>query len=127
MGLPVGADGSPSEGAAERRRGCRGVVRSTASLEVAGALGVEGAWWPSAAISMASSPWRGLEGLGEESGEASGRGGRTGRARHSREKASWSQPQLGQWGGEVGQHPETGFSCPPLGQVGFWHRWAERV
>ena len=118
-GPPVGADGSPSEVAARRRGGCPGVVRCTASSEAVGALGVEGAWWPSVAMSMASSPWRGLEGLGEESGEASGRGGGTGRARHSREKASWSQPQLGQWGGEVGQHTETGFSYPPLGQVGF--------
>ena len=112
---PVGADGSPSEWAAGRRGGCREVVRSTASSEVAGALGVEGAWWPSAATCMASSPWRGLEGLGQESGDASGRGGGTGRARHSQEKASWSQPQLRQRGGEVGQHPETGFSCPSLG------------
>ena len=97
-GPPVGADGSLSEGAARQRGGCRSVVRSTASLEAAGALGVAGAWWPSTTISMASSPWRGLEGLGEESGETSGQGGGTGRARHSREKASWSQPQLGHWG-----------------------------
>ena len=87
-GPPVGADGSPSEGAAGQLGGCRGVVRSTASRGAAGALGVEGAWWPSTAMSMASSPWRGFEGLGEESGEASGRGGGTGRARHSLEKAS---------------------------------------
>ena len=103
------------------------MVRSTASAGAAGALGVEGASWPSVATSMVSSPWRGLEGLGEGSGEASGRRGGTGRARHSLEKALWSQPQLGQWGGELGQHLETGFSCPPLGHVGFWHRCAEQV
>ena len=101
----VGADDSPLVGAAERPGGWRGVVRSTASLELVGALGVEGASWPSATTWMASSPWRGLVGLGEGNGEASGRGGRTGRARYSLEKASWLQPQLGQWGGEVGhQH-----------------------
>ena len=91
-GPPVGADDSPTEGAAGRRGGWPGVVRSTASPEVAVAFGVEGAWWPSAATSMASSPWRGLGGLEEESGEASGRGGGTGRARHSREKANYTAP-----------------------------------
>ena len=106
---------------------CDQVGEVTASPGAAGASGVEGAWLPLDTISMASSPWRGLEGLGEGSGEASGQGGGTGRAWHSLEKASWSQPQLGPWGGEVGQHPETDFSCPPLGQVGFWQRWAERV
>ena len=43
-----------------------------------------------------------------------------GRALHALEKASWSQPQLGQWGGRVGWREEIGFSYPPLGQVGFW-------
>ena len=63
----MGAGGSPSVVAAEWRGGWRGVVRSTASLEAAGALGVEGASWPSVATSMASSPWRGLGGLVEGS------------------------------------------------------------
>jgi len=32
---------------------------------------------------------------------------------HSLKKASWSSPQFGQWGGEVGQQPETGLVSPP--------------
>ena len=58
---------------------------------------------------------------------ASGLGGGVDLSRHSLEKASWSQPQLGQWVGEVGQQPEMGRELPPFGQVGFWHLWAERV
>ena len=60
-------------------------------------------------------------------GGASGLGGGVGQAQHSLEKASWSQPQLGQWGGEVGQEPEMGRELPPFWQVGFWHLCAERV
>ena len=77
-GLPVGAEDSPSVGAAKRRVGLRGVVRSTALSAVVTAMGVEGAWLPSTAISLASSPWTGLEGLGEESGVTSGPGAGTG-------------------------------------------------
>ena len=36
--------------------------------------------------------------------------------RHHGRSRSW-----GSGGGEVRQHPETGLSCPPFGQVGFWH------
>ena len=54
-----------------------------------------------------------------EGWQASGQRGGTGQALHSLEKASWSLPQLGQWGGEVGQQPEMALQAPPLGQVGF--------
>ena len=57
----------------------------------------------------------------------SGLGGGEGQARHSFVKASWSQPQFGQLGGEVGQQPEMGRELPPFEQVGFWHQCAERV
>ena len=103
------------------------VVRSTPSVEVAAALGVDGTWWASSATSIASLLSPGLESLGERSGEASSREGGIGRALHSLDKALWSLPLLKQWGGEVGQQPETGLSCPPFGQVGFWHRCNERV
>ena len=58
-------------------------------------------------------------------GGASGLGGGVGLAGHSLEKASCSQPQFGQWVGEVGQHPEMGWELPPFGQVGLWHLYAE--
>ena len=45
--------------------------------------------------------------------------GGTGLALHSLERASWSSPQFGQWGGKVGQQPEMALVSPPLGQVGF--------
>ena len=63
----MGADSLPSVAAVGRRGGWWGVVRSTASLGAKGAFGVEGAWWPSATISMVSSPYRGLWGLVEGS------------------------------------------------------------
>ena len=101
----------------------RGVVRSTAWAALV--LGVEGARPPSSSISKSSSPSDpDSSALG---GGASGLAGGVGRARHSLEKASWSQPQLGQWWGEVGQQPEMGRELPPFGQVGFWHQCAERV
>ena len=52
---------------------------------------------------------------------ASGLGGWVGLARHSLEKALWSQPHFRQWGGEVGQQPEMGRELLLFGQVGFWH------
>jgi len=89
---------------------------------VLGASGVEGAGWPSSSTSMASSlSEEASDSSSSEGGGASGLGGGTGLALHSLEKASWSSPQLGQWGGEVGQQPETALESPPLGQVGFWH------
>ena len=54
-------------------------------------------------------------------GGAYGLGGGVGLAQYSLEKASWSQPQFGQWEGKVGQQPEMGPAWPPFGQVGFWH------
>ena len=78
--------------------GGRGVVRSTAWAVVV--LGVEGAWPPSSSISKSSSPSDPESSAFE--GGASRLGGGVGRARHSLEKASCSQPQLGQWGGVVG-------------------------
>ena len=81
---------------------------------------MEGAGRPSSPTSMASllseerSDSSSSEGVG-----ASGCGGGTGLAPHVLEKASWSSPQLGQWGGEVGQHLEMALESPPLGHVGF--------
>jgi len=89
---------------------------------VGGALGVEGACWPSSPTFMAAS-------LSEEASDsswsererASGWGGGMSLARQSFEKGSWSSPQLGQWGGEVGERSGMALESPPLGQVGFWH------
>ena len=96
-----------SEGAVGWRKG-RGVVRSTGAA--LGASGVEGAGRPSSSISTSSSPSEEVDDSSSESGGASALGGGTGRALQSLEKASWSHPQLGQWGGEVGQEPEMVLS-----------------
>ena len=89
----MGWEASPVE-VATRREG-RGVIRSTAWAVLV--LGVEGAGPPSSSISKSSSP-SDPDSSAIEAG-ASGLGGGVGRARHSLEKASCSQPELGQWGG----------------------------
>ena len=53
-------------------------------------------------------------------------------------RRNWSSPAffvegimvvaaVGAVGGDVGQQSGTALVSPPLAQVGFWHRWAERV
>jgi len=85
-----------------------------------GASGVVGAGRPSSPTSMASSPSEeAADRCLSEGGRASGCRGWIGLALHSLENASWSSPQFGQWGGEVGQQPETALVSLPLGQVGF--------
>ena len=96
-----------SEGAVGWRKG-RGVVRSTGAA--LGASGVEGAGRPSSSISTSSSLLEEADDPSSEGGGASALGGGMGRALQSLEKASWSHPQLGQWGGEVGQQFEIGLS-----------------
>ena len=117
--MSVGGGPSIPVGALARREG-REVVSSTGWA--LGAPGVAGAGGPSPSISMSSLPSREEVVSSSEWGGGSWRGGGMGRALHSREKASWSQPQLGQWGGEVGQQEEMGLPYPPLGQIGFWPR-----
>ena len=107
-----------SEDAAGRREG-RGVVRWTGAA--LGASGVEGAGRPSSSISTSCSPSEEADDSSSEDGGASALGRGMGRALQSLEKASWSHPQLGQLGGEVGKQFEIDLSYPPLGQVGFWH------
>ena len=88
-------------GAPEGLRGGLGVVMSTFGVVVAS--GVEGAGRPLSSMSM-SSPLSDEDEGGAlvSNGGASSRGGRTVLALHSRKRASWSSPQLGQWEGEVG-------------------------
>jgi len=85
-----------------------------------GASGVVGAGRLSSPTSMACSLSEDAsDSSSSEGGGASGSGGGIGLALHSLGNASWSSPQFGQWGGEVGQQPETALVSPPLGQVGF--------
>jgi len=85
-----------------------------------GASGVEGAGRPSLPTSMASSlSEEASDSSSSEGAGASGWGGGTGLAPHVLEKASWSSPQFGQWGRELGQPPEMALESPPLGHVGF--------
>ena len=98
--MPLGGGPSVLVGALARQEG-RGVVRSTEWA--LGASGVAGAGGPSPAISTSSSPSREEAVSSSERDRGSWRRGGMDRDLHSQEKASWSQPQLGQWGGEVGQ------------------------
>ena len=116
---PVGGGSSVPVGVLAHRDG-RGMVKSTGLA--LGASGVAGAGGPSLSISTSASPSREEAVSSSDWGWDSWRGGGICQALHSLEKASWSQPQLGQWGGEVGQQEEMGFSYPLLGQVGFWQR-----
>ena len=90
---PMGGGPVSPEGAAGRRGG-RGVVRSTGAA--LGASGVEGAGRQSSSISTSSSPSEEESDPSSDGGGASALGGGMGRALQSLEKASWSQPQLGQ-------------------------------
>jgi len=53
-------------------------------------------------------------------------------------RGDWSSPAffvegivviaaVGAVGGDVGQQSGTALESPPLGHVGFWQQWAERV
>ena len=97
--MPVGRGPSAQVGVVARREGC-GVVRSTGWA--LGASGVVGADGPTPYIPMSSSPSREQGSSSSEWGVGSWHEGGRGRALQSLEKASWSQPQLGQSGGEVG-------------------------
>ena len=125
---PVGAGWDLLGGARTSLVCWRGLGVDRSMVWAEGASGVEGAGWPTSPTSMASSQSEDAsDSSSSEGGRASGRGGGIGRAPHSVEKASWSSPQLGHWGGEVGQQPEMSLESPPVGQVEFWHLWAERV
>jgi len=102
----------------EWRRGL-GVERST--VWMGGASGAEGDCWALSPISMASSLSEEVsDSSSSEGGWASGCGGGTPVASLSFEKASWSSPKFGQWGGGDGGADRDGPGGSSLWGGGVW-------